>query len=68
MYDSYATSGNKFFVPTVWAASIVHKSRRDGRIKFDDASNQIVKVLYEYSVLSGLGILAFRFSVLSVFL
>jgi len=44
MYDNYATSGNKFFVPTVWAASLVYKSRRDGRIKFDIASNQIIEV------------------------
>jgi len=46
MYDSYVTSDNKFFVPAVWAASLVYKARRDGRIKFDIASNQIIKVLH----------------------
>jgi len=46
MYKDYATSANKFFVPTVWAASLIYKSRREGRIKFDDACNQIIKVSY----------------------
>ena len=44
MYDSYVTSDNKFFVPAVWAASLAYKSRRDGRIKFDDSCNEIIKV------------------------
>ena len=44
MYDSYATKGNKFLVPVVWASSLVYKARRDGRIKFDIACNQIIKV------------------------
>jgi len=44
MYESYVTKHNKFFVPVVWAASLVYKARRDGRIKFDIACNQIIKV------------------------
>jgi len=44
MYDSYATSGNKYFVPAVWAASLVYRARRDGRVKFDIACNHIIKV------------------------
>jgi len=46
MYDGYVTSDNKYFVPAVWAASLVHKARRDGRIKFDISTNQIIKVIF----------------------
>ena len=44
MYDGYATSRNKYWVPAVWAASLVHRARRDGRIRFDIAANHITKV------------------------
>jgi len=46
MYESCVTSRNKYFVPAVWAASLVYKARRDGRIKFDVASNQIIQVYH----------------------
>jgi len=44
LYDSYTTLSNKFFVPAVWAAAVVSRARRDGRIKFDVACDQIIKV------------------------
>ena len=38
MFEGYPIRGNKYWVPAVWAASLVHRARRDGRIKFDIAS------------------------------
>jgi len=58
MYDDYVTSDNKFFVPAVWAATLAYKSRRDGRIKFDDSCNEIIKVPrgLQHRTLNSLGV------------
>jgi len=44
-YTSYSTAGNKYWVPAVWAASLVHRARRDGRVKHDIACNHIINVV-----------------------
>ena len=42
--ESVRTTNNKYFVPFIWATSIVAKARKEGMIKSDIAVQRLVSV------------------------
>lgn len=42
--ESMPSASNKYFVPLVWAASLVTRARKEGRIKDDFAVKTLIDV------------------------
>lgn len=42
--EATTTKANKYFVPLIWAASIVSRARKEGRIKDDFAVKTLIDV------------------------
>lgn len=47
--DSLATQYNKFYVPFVWAATLIAQARREGRVSNDFSFQTLIDVSCSYS-------------------
>jgi hypothetical protein len=44
MLDAMTFTGNKYLIPCVWAAAIVERARKEGKIKDDLAVQKLINV------------------------
>jgi hypothetical protein len=44
VFEKIRTRYNKYFIPFVWATALVARARKEGRISYDGAANQMMKV------------------------
>jgi hypothetical protein len=44
MLEAMTFTGNKYLIPCVWAAAVVERARKDGKIKDDLAVQKLINV------------------------
>lgn len=46
VFEKITTQYNKYFIPFVWATALVARARKEGRISYDGAVSQMMKVAW----------------------